>query len=171
MKFFLRHVTECASLVAKYQNASVFNKVHHSHPGLFSQFMAWYTVTCRMWPTNTLTNENTWALTALPHRALLVSILGQRWQMMPWRHAMTLWRHMTWQSEPALVNPSENPKITFFDLATLTFNLQTHPIYCHGQTVYQILGPPIDRFSRESADRETDRQDQFYTLDHWGGKE
>ncbi len=36
-----------------------------------------------------------------------------------WRHDVT-WHYVTWESEPASVNPSENPKI---NLATLTFDL------------------------------------------------
>ncbi len=80
--------------------------------------------------------EKVWALTALPRRALFVSILVQRCHdVTPWRH-VTSWRHtvrshdiiiMSWQSEPAQINPSENPKITFFNLATLSFDLWPWP--------------------------------------------
>ena len=38
-----------------------------------------------------------------------------------WRRP--IWRHMTWQNESAQGNPSETPKITFFNLATLILPL------------------------------------------------
>ncbi len=53
-------------------------------------------------------------------------------QRMSRRHvtswSYTTWCHMIWQSEPAQVNLSENPKITFFNLATLTFDLWPWPL-------------------------------------------
>ena len=60
------------------------------------------------------------------------------------------------------------PEITFFDLVTLTYDLdhRTHPRYCLGTSLYQILGPWVQQFSRESADRHThtDGWDRFYYL-------
>ncbi len=82
-----------------------------------------------------------------------------------WCHAMTSHRDITWhnmirQSEPAKVNQSDNLKITFFNLATLTYDLglQAHPRYCQGQSLHRILTLYIKLFSRERADRHTDRQ-------------
>ncbi len=54
------------------------------------------------------------------------------------------------------INLSENPKITFFNLVTLTFELQTPPRYCQGQPLHQIFGLYVKQFSRESTDRQTD---------------
>ncbi len=57
-------------------------------------------------------------------------------------------------------------KITFFNLATLTLDLdlQTHPRYCHCLHSYQILDLYVKQFSLESANGQTHRRDRFYTL-------
>ena len=62
---------------------------------------------------------------------------------------------------------------------TYDLDLQTHSRYHRGTPLHQILGLYVKRFSRESAyqqmDRQTegqmDRQDRFYTLDRWRGRE
>ncbi len=54
----------------------------------------------------------------------------------------------------------KNSKITFFNMATLTYDLdlQSYSRYCQGQPPYQTMGPYVKRFSRERADRRTHRQ-------------
>ncbi len=107
-------------------------------------------------------NENAWALTPLPRRALLVSFLAQRRQMMSWRHTWchtitschTIWHDkgnlqlLCWMRNIPLIQlmvtfslfngpkrsmtvtiPSEMLKITFFNMATLTFDLQPSPLF------------------------------------------
>ena len=66
-------------------------------------------------------------------------------------------------SESAQVNPSETPEITFFNLATLTYDLdhRTPPRYTQGQSPYQIIGPYVKRFcswERQLTDRRTHTQ-------------
>ncbi len=87
----------------------------------------------------------------------------------PWRHNMMLrrdviWHFMSWQRESTWVK-SENPKITFFDLVTLTYDLdlRTHMRYCQCQMLYQILGPYVKLFSHERAEWQTDRHTHGYT--------
>ncbi len=100
---------------------------------------------------------------------------------MTWRHAVTsrrdirtsrrdimrshhnvTWHHMTWQSESAQVNPSETPKITFFNLATLTFDLWPWPsnsseIYLRSIPIlnYRSVRETVRSWERQLTDRRT----------------
>ncbi len=74
-----------------------------------------------------------------------------------WRHIMSLYHTMAW----VFLSGRSNRKIleiTFFDLVTLTFDLdhQTHPRFYQGQSLYQILWPYVNQFSCESAHKLTD---------------
>ena len=81
-----------------------------------------------------------------------------------WRH--TMWCYMTsviWQDKsesPQVNHASENPKIMFFNLATLTFDLWPWPSksseILSRSTLHQILGLYVKRFSRKSAELQTD---------------
>ncbi len=83
-------------------------------------------------------------------------------------------RHMTWQSEHTQVNPSENPKTTFFNLATLTFDLWPWP-----SNSFEILSTSIPPTNFGSVHQmvqlwerwQTDTWNRFYTLDCWRGRE
>ncbi len=43
-------------------------------------------------------------------------------------------------------------KITFYNMATLTFDLRTHMRHYQGQSSHQILGSYLKRFAHESAE-------------------
>ncbi len=79
-----------------------------------------------------------------------------------------MWHHMTWQSEPAQVNPSENPKFTFSNLVTLTFNLGTWPSNS-SEISSRSTSPPnfayvtVHLWDRWQISGRTHRRDQFYT--------
>ncbi len=82
---------------------------------------------------------------ALPRRALFVSILAQKSSTdvktscrstmtsycdVTWRHDVMLWCHMTsgvMTNWLCVIHPSETSEITFFNLATLTFDLWPWP--------------------------------------------
>ena len=88
-----------------------------------------------------------------------------------WCHDVT-WHYVTWESEPALVNPIENPKI---NLATLTFDLWLSNRF---QILSRSNSLPNGCMSNGSAERVlTDRhthmhtRDRFYTLNRWRGRE
>ncbi len=107
-------------------------------------------------------HENAWALTALP-RALLFSILAQRRQMTSCAQCDVTWRlsyDMTKVNFPQVNHASENPKFMFFNLATLTFDLWPWPSksseILSRSTLHQILGLYVKRFSRKSAELQTD---------------
>ncbi len=84
---------------------------------------------------------------ALPQRALLVSILAQKWS----KDVKTSRRGVTSHDvrchyKMALCNlhrshHRRSPKITFFKMATLTFDLRTPLRYYKGQSPHRILGP------------------------------
>ncbi len=97
-----------------------------------------------------------------------------------WRHVMkshhnVKCRHMTWQSESAHINLSETPKIMFFNMATLTFDLWPWPLY---SSEISSKSTPVPNFrsvpqtvwlwERSLTDRRTDghtrTRDQFYIL-------
>ena len=103
----------------------------------------------------------TWSHAVTSRRDIRTSRTSRR-DIMRSHHNVT-WHHMTWQSESAQVNPSETPEITFFNLATLTYDLdhRTPPRYTQGQSPYQIIGPYVKRFcswERQLTDRRTHTQ-------------
>ncbi len=105
---------------------------------------------------NSTSDENAWALFKAPSHVLIASFLAQRHHMsccdIITSRCNATWHHMTWPSESAQVNPSETSKITFSRWRPLTYDLQSHLRYCQGEALYQILGPYIKWFSRQSAD-------------------
>ncbi len=54
---------------------------------------------------------------------------------------------------------------------TYDLDLWTCPRYCQDESLCQILGPYIKLFSRESANKQTNRRDRFYALDRWRGRD
>ncbi len=128
---------------------------------------AWHYNSC----INTLQYENTWALTALPRRALLVSVLAQRRQMAPWCHIVKSWCHVVTshgvighdKMDLCNLHKSHNQKVRkscFWKWLPwpLTYDLRTCLTYYKRQSSHRILFSYPKRFSRESGDRWTDRQ-------------
>ncbi len=119
---------------------------------------------------------------ALPRCALLVSIFDDT----PWRYAMyavalhgikchdKMYLHNLQRSYHQKVRKSRFSTWRPWPL-TYDLDLWTHLRYCQGQSLHQISGPYIERFSRENANRrtdgQTDRRDRFYTLDRLRGRE
>ncbi len=134
---------------------------------------------------------------ALPQRALFASIFAQKsfnyvktsctWRhdVVPSRH-MTSWCDVTWRhfvmTECTNINLSETSEITFFNLATLTFDLWPWPLNL-AEIIsrsfplpnFVTLGQTVQPWERWLTDtqthRLTDRRDRFYTLDRWRGRE
>ncbi len=148
-------------------------------------------------PIETVTMKTPERWRALPRRALFVSILAKKsskgcQDVMPWRHTMTswrrtvtsrdvTWRQVSWQTG-SVIHPSETSEITFFNLATLTFDLWPWP--SNSSEILSRSTPPpnfgsvcqtVQPWERSQTDTRThthtDRRDRFYTLDRWRGRE
>ncbi len=127
---------------------------------------------------------------ALTRRALLVSILAQK------SHIMTSWHHVVTSRDVETTHhdilchhnyymyvmtkwictgqPIRTSKITFFNMASLTFDLPTHPRYCQGRHPYEEFGSvcqTVQPWESWQTHTQTDRRERFYTLDRWRGRE
>ncbi len=137
-------------------------------------------------------NENAWAFTRPPATCPLCQYFAQKsskdvkmsrhdvmWRhdVVPWRH-MTSWCDVTWcpfvMTECTNINLSETSEITFFNLATLTFDLWPWPLNLAeiisrsfplpnfvtlGQTVQPWERWLTDTQTHRLTDRQTDRTD------------
>ena len=127
---------------------------------------------------------------ALPRCALFGSILGQKLlrdvktsrRDVTWRRAVTS-HDVRCHDQMALCNlhrshHKKSRKITFFKMATLTFDLWPWPLNLSEILSKAMFLPnfrpvaqTVQAWERWQTDTLTDRRDLFYTLNRWRGRE